>query len=477
MISPNTAGSSHQSSYRDPAGNVLISKGRVFRTIAESAWDNFRLVQASGILDKLSASGRVVATWPVSLADAPVELANILAYGNCLLVEHQRVPFISYPYEWSFTFLKRAALHHLDLHLDLLQSNFTLSDASAYNIQFIGTRPIFIDILSIRPYVEGEYWVGYRQFCEQFLNPLLLTSITGVSYNGWFRGKTEGISVEDMAMLLPLRSKVSWQVLLHVVLHGYMSAKARSASAISGHLSVTSNRVRPMKKSALIWLIGSLRNWIAEFKPIGVAGTVWQDYERNTSYAYSEEEAKRSFIARYIGHRKPTEVLDLGCNKGSYSQLVLSVGATRVLGIDFDAAAIEGAVERADELKLNLLPLIIDGMNPSPNQGWAQREWLGFKERINADGILALAFLHHLVIGRNVPMANAVDWLVGLAPSGVIEFVPKHDPMVQRMLENREDIFPNYHIDVFRQELGLRVAVVNESVISKSGRTLFEYQR
>ncbi|MCH8816049.1 MAG: class I SAM-dependent methyltransferase, partial [Chloroflexi bacterium] len=92
--------------------------------------------------------------------------------------------------------LRRAALHYLDLHLDLLERNFTLSDASAYNIQFRGTRPVFIDVLSIRPYREGEYWTGYRQFCEQFLNPLLLVAVSGIPYQAWFRGNIEGIPVE-----------------------------------------------------------------------------------------------------------------------------------------------------------------------------------------------------------------------------------------------------------------------------------------
>ena len=175
-------------SFRDPAGTVFLAEGRVFRTIEELKLDDYQLLRSSCMLEKLSASGMLIGTCPITAAELPAGLANGLPQRPRLWVEHERVPFISYPYEWSFGLLQRAALHYLDLFLELLQSNFSLSDASAYNVQFRGTQPVFIDILSIRPYQEGEYWAGYRQFCEQFLNPLLLTSVLGVSHNSWLRG-------------------------------------------------------------------------------------------------------------------------------------------------------------------------------------------------------------------------------------------------------------------------------------------------
>ncbi len=467
----------HVSSFRDPSGYVLLAEGRVFRVIDKSAKDIFQIVQSSGILEKFALSGQLVPTWPVSKSDVPVGLVSSLPSSVFQLVEHEVIPFISYPYEWPFTLLKRAALHYLDFHLALLESNFTLSDASAYNVQFRGVHPVFIDILSIRPYRDGDYWAGYRQFCEQFLNPLLITSINDISFQNWFRGSTEGISVEDTAKLLPVRAKLSWKVLLHVILHARMTAKSRKFNRNSDNSDINSQQSKPMPKKGLLWLIRTLRGWIDGLEPRDTDKTVWQDYECNTSYALDEENSKRSFVVRYIEHRKPIELLDLGCNNGSYSQLALSGETERVIGIDFDRGAIEGAVVRADIHRLNLLPLIIDALNPSPNQGWAQREWLGFEDRINSDGLLALAFLHHVVIGRNVPMAQAIDWLVALAPSGVIEFVPKIDPMVQQMLRNRSDVFPDYNVDKFRQELARRSLIVNELIVSSSGRTLFEFER
>jgi ribosomal protein L11 methylase PrmA len=452
---------------------VLFAEGRVFRTVEQPAWEHVDAVQASGILDRLISTGRVIATWPIEIGDAPAGLTDGLPPHPRRLFEHERIPFISYPYEWPFSLLKRAALHHLDLHLELLESGLALSDASAYNVQFRGTQPVFIDILSMRRYREGEYWAGYRQFCEQFLNPLLLSAIHGIPHHAWFRGNLEGIPVEDMARILPMRARLSLRTLLHVVLHARMTAKGRKSEGASA----ANQRRTPMSKAALIWMMKGLRKWIAGLKPRGVDATIWGDYEHHTSYAPGEAEAKRAFITRYVERRKPLELLDLGCNTGNYSQIALTAGAKRVIGFDFDQGALETAVARADAQRLDFLPLFLDAMNPSPNQGWAQRERRGFQDRAKADGLLALAFLHHIVIGRNVPLAQAVEWLVALAPSGVAEFVPKQDPMVQRMLAQREDIFPGYHIEACRHELTRRARVVNEDAVSSSGRTLFEYQR
>jgi ribosomal protein L11 methylase PrmA len=460
-------------SFRDPSGTVIVADGRVFRTIEQPAWEHADAASSSGVLERLMASGQIIRTWPVELVDAPAGLTDKLPIAPRRLVEHERIPFVSYPYEWPFSLLKRAALHHLDLHVALLESGFTLSDASAYNIQFRGPKPVFIDVLSLRRYQDGEYWAGYRQFCEQFLNPLLLGAINGIPHSAWFRGNLEGIPVEDMARVLPLRTRFSWRTYLHVVLHGKMTSKGRSTEVSAS----ASAKRRPMSKAALVWMLKGLRRWIASLKPRGVDGTIWGDYAQNTSYAPGEAEAKRAFVARFVEHHKPTEVMDLGCNTGDYSETALTAGATRVIGFDFDQGALESAVARADARQLNFLPLFLDALNPSPNQGWAQRERKGFQERANADGLLALAFLHHVVIGRNVPLPQAVAWLAALAPSGVVEFVPKPDPMVQRMLAQREDIFPAYHIDAFRHELGRWTRIVREDVVSSSGRTLFEYQR
>ena len=227
----------------------------------------------------------------------------------------------------------------------------------------------------------------------------------------------------------------------------------------------------------MIGLLRGLRRMISRLQPKGLKTTVWCDYEDNTSYDAEETNAKRAFVADFIRVVHPTMLWDLGCNTGAYSELALVNGARRVVGFDFDLGALEAAVSRADEKDLDLLPLLLDATNPSPRQGWRQRERAGLKERANAQAILALAFLHHLVIGKNIPLGEAVDWLVQVAPAGVIEFVPKTDPMVRRMLAQREDIFNDYDIETFRQMLSSISRVQKEMTLSETGRTLFIYER
>ncbi|HEX2825289.1 MAG TPA: class I SAM-dependent methyltransferase [Burkholderiales bacterium] len=455
-------------SFRDPKATVYIVRDRVFRTLDETAWRHYQQLRACGALDELERAGRIVA----SRAAEPGELVSPQRADARHVLEHERIPCVSYPYEWPFSLLKRAALHQLDLHLDLLARGYTLSDASAYNVQFRGTRAVFIDVPSIRPYVEGEYWDGYRQFCEQYLNPLLLTVETGIPFHAWYRGSMEGIPVDHIARLLPARSRASWRVLLHVVLHARMHARtsterdARAAAA----------QRRPMAKSTLLWLLRSLRSWIASLEPRR-GRTAWSSYHLCASYDAHESATKQGFVESYIRRRAPAQVLDLGCNEGAFAQLALSAGATRVIGCDFDTGALEAAVERADRHHLDFLPLFLDAANPTPEQGWAQAERRGFAARTRSDALVTLAFLHHIVIARNVPLTAALEWLTSLAPSGVIEFVPKTDPRVRTMLEGREDIFQQYDPASFRRELCRHAAIIGEQAVSPGGRVLVEYCR
>ena len=460
--------STHPSSFRDPAGLVLQGHGRIFRTIETCARDDFARLNASGLLRSLAREGKLVDSQAIGAEDMPQDLLATLPAGDRLFLEHPRLPFVSYPYEWPFALLKRAALHHLDVQLELLNSDFTLCDASAYNVQFRGTRPVFIDVLSIRPYKQGSYWAGYRQFCEQFLNPLLLAAKVGVPFQAWYRGHAEGLPVNEMARLLPASSRLSPRLQLHVYLHARMSGSARGAAGSAGG--------KPMTKSALVWLVGNMRACVAALQsPVG--RSTWGGYATQAPYTAQAAERKHTFVAAYVAALRPELLLDLGCNSGDYSATALAAGARRVIGTDLDLNALDEAVKAADGQSLDFLPLFLDVLDPSPGQGWAGRERQSFQDRLQAQGLLALALLHHMVIGRNVPLPQAVDWLVSLAPTGVIEFVPKTDPMVQHMLSAREDIFADYTEAHFCQCLAQRATLVRSERISDTGRAVFQYER
>ncbi len=454
-----------QGSFRDPSGYVAHYGDRIFRILREDAFSSFEWLKSSGFLAELLRKRWLI---PTEVASEPA-LQNLSQRA----LEHEAISFISYPYEWPFELLKRAALFHLDLHLLALESNFALIDASAYNVQFVGTKPIFIDPLSLVCYREGEFWLGQRQFCEQFLNPLLLTSLVGIPFNAWYRGSLEGITSEDLARVLRPKHKLSWRIWSEVLIPVWLqrSAQSKSSKAVAA-------QQRKLPMDAFQFILRNLRAWIAGLRdPFATQGTTWSSYEIENSYLAEDERRKQAFVSDFIERKRPALVWDLGCNSGLYSETALRAGAQYVVGFDSDHGALNRAVQRSVRGDLKFLPLLMDACNPSPSQGWNQRERAGLSARNKPDAILALAIEHHIAIARNVPLPMLLDWMTGLADRGVVEFVPKDDPTVQRMLSLRQDIFDQYSQAEFESELGKRAAIEKREVVSASGRTLYIYEK
>jgi ribosomal protein L11 methylase PrmA len=431
----------------------------------DGAADSFSQASQSGVLRRLVEQGKLV-----DFADVTEKAPALGLEQARVLLSHPRIPFISYPYEWSFSLHKAAALFHLDLQLDLLAEGFTLSDATAYNVQFDGTRPVFIDHLSVRPYVDGEIWAGHRQFCMQFLNPLLMWSLLDVPPNHWFRGSLEGIAPEELARILPLRKRLSWTVLTHVVAQA--AIQNRSVKATTGSAQYRDAR---LPRTGFEGILRGLRSTIAKLE-VPSHRTVWGEYAGNTSYGAPEAQEKHRFVKEMVAATKPDLLYDLGCNSGDYSKSALEAGARKVIGFDFDHGALEIAYRRAREDNLDLLPVWLDAANPSPAQGWGQAERMGMSARAKPQALLALAFVHHIAIGRNVPLEMATDWLVSLAPAGVIEFPHKEDPMVQVLLSQRPDIFPEYDNAAFAKILSARARIVKAADVLPT-RTLYWFER
>ncbi len=453
-------------SFRDRSGEIYFSEGRIFRTVNRTAAAEYETLRGRCFYEKAARAGFLV--------DA-TEIDRSL-FGGCTedvryLIEHPRLDFISYPYEWSFAQLKAAALLHLDLQLFALDLGVVLSDASAYNVQFVGSRPIFIDLLSFRCYRDGEYWSGHGQFCEQFLNPLLLRSMCGVPHNAWYRGNLNGVASADLSRLIPVRKKFSTNVLWNVILPARLqqAAKGRDLSAAAG-------RMKKLPRHAYHRLLATLRRYIGGLQPAGTASD-WQDYADNNSYASDEAELKRQAVLRFVRERPPECLWDLGCNTGVYAEAAIGAGARRVVGFDRDLASLERAFHRARENSLPFIPLYLDAANPSPAQGWNGAERKGVERRGTCDAILALAFIHHLAIGRNVPLDWVVEWITGLSPRGLIEFVPKDDPTIRGMLAFRQDIFPDYSESAFENALGERTRICRVETISRTGRKIYVYEK
>ena len=456
------------SSFRDPAGQVIEgSEGRIFRSVSPAAVEEYRHVRKCGLVDALVVEGALVAAEEVD----PVE-AGVLPPPGGLVLEHPRLPFVSYPYEWPFSLLKEAALHHLEIQIRLLDRGISLSDASAYNVQFKGAKPIFIDWLSLRRYREGEYWQGHSQFCEQFLNPLLLAANLGIPHNAWYRGLQEGIPGRELAALLPRRMRWSPRVQAHVLLPLRFERRAGSRKEAAER-----TQRRPLPRNAYRGLLTQLRRWIRSLEPKGT-DTNWSDYSPLTSYDTSEASRKAEAVRAFIAAAPPEQLWDLGCNTGEFAAIALEEGVRDVIGFDFDFGALERACARARSDRLRFLPLYQDLANPSPDQGWSQveRRSLGRRSR-SAGALVALAVLHHLAIGRNVPLSRIAAWLVSLAPRGLVEFVPQGDPRVDDLLTLRGDRFADYTPEAWEAALEPFAAVRRMETVSENGRRLYTYER
>lgn len=458
-------------SFRDPDGHVFFTSDRIFRGISSDAASRVRRFIHSDFY-KNRAGSQIVETIEISsqeAASAGISIDDVNSFE--MWVEHSRIPLISYPYEWSFESLKEAGRLTLSLLIDGLNCGYTLKDASAFNVQFINTRPIFIDVLSFTEYKEGEPFIGYKQFCEHFLAPLCLSAYAGIDFNTWFRGRLEGLDLVEVSKALPAVTRFQMQVLMHLHLQAWAMRKVRATTSV-----VKRKRHRPVSRRNLIALCDSLKRFITKLQR--KRQSYWQQYSSCNSYSDSSQADKTRIAREFIMENNIREVLDLGCNIGEYSRVAVDAGAQRVIGTDVDCGAIDIAFKDARKNSLPIQILYFDITNPSPDMGWMHKERLTLEQRLGQiGGIFCFALIHHIVIGRNIPIEFFVRWVCGLAPKGLIEFVPKSDPMVKGLLRDREDIFVDYdqaNLERILQDINKRVVI---HAVQSSSRVIYAWER
>lgn len=450
-------------SFRDPNGFVFSSEGVLYRQINQSYAADYACLMESGLYDKLVKAGLLVAH--AETQNPPLRPDN--AYK---IIQPERVPFISYPYEWSFGFLRSAALATLSIQKRALKHGMSLKDASAYNIQLVNGKPALIDTLSFETYRKNEPWTAYRQFCQHFLAPLALMAHSDIRLNQLLRVYIDGVPLDLASRLLPFRTKLDGGLLIHIHIH------ARAQQQYAGKAPKTSQIRAGMSKEALAGLIESLEKAVKKLK-WQPAGTEWGDYYDITNYSDTAFLQKKNTISEWVEKVNPTSVWDLGANDGSFSRLASEKGIHTV-AFDIDPAAVEKNYRQVLAKKeKNLLPLLLDLTNPSPAIGWHNHERDTIFERGPADMVFALALIHHLAISNNVPLSMLADFFAETGQWLVIEFVPKSDTQVQKLLQSRLDIFPNYTLEGFESAFSKRFELVEKSHIQESERFLYLMKR
>jgi hypothetical protein len=344
-----------------------------------------------------------------------------------------------------------------------------LKDSSAYNIQWNGCEPVFIDIPSFEGLTPGEPWVGYRQFCELFLYPLMLQSYKGVDFRHWLRGSLDGITAGTLRSLFSTRDLARPGVLMHVVAQDALQRRYADAKG-SARKSLGE---AGFDKSLIARNVAGLRKIVERMQPAGKK-TVWADYAHTHSYDEAEFQAKVAFVRDAAARRRWNLVWDLGSNTGTFSRIAAE-HADYVVSMDGDRMAIEHLFEtqkgRPDARKI--LPLVVNLADPSPNQGWLGVERRALPDRGRPQLTLCLALIHHAVIGANIPMRDFIGWLAGLGASLVIEFVGREDEMVEKLLANKDDQYGDYRADVFEALLAERFEVAAKQPLKGGKRAIY----
>ena len=453
-----------EGSFRDPSGFVFIEGDAVYRQVNPSYQPAY---------DHLIDSGLYAALTDQRLLTPHSEVGDHAASerGAYKILKPLQIPFISYPYEWSFSQLKDAALLTLAVQKRALSRGMVLKDASAYNVQFFRGRPLLIDSLSFEIYKEGQAWVAYKQFCQHFLAPLLLMSRKDIRLSQLLRVHIDGIPLDLASALAPKSTYGQAGILMHLHLHARAQRRYRSSSRAGGALGR-----RRIGKDSLLQIADSLRNTITALRWRHSA-TAWSGYYDGDSYREAAFSHKLQLVAEYLDVIKPNCVWDLGANTGEFSRLASSAGAF-TLSADNDPGVVEANYLRAKrDGDTQLLPLLIDLVNPSGAIGWANAERQSLAERGNADCLLALALVHHLAITNNVPLSWIAHYFVSLAEWLIIEFVPKSDKQTQKLLASREDIFDQYTRAGFEASFIDAYEIVQSSQLRDSERVLYLMRR
>ncbi|MFT5788735.1 MAG: hypothetical protein ACI8SJ_000842 [Shewanella sp.] len=459
----------HQASFRDNSGFIFRHLGCLYRQVNTSFKEEFDGYMKSGLHAALVDRGYIIEHEEVMLDAYQTENVYKTLKPQC-------VSYLTYPYEWSFSQLKDAALLTLDIQLLALEFGFTLKDASAYNIQFHEGRPVLIDTLSFIRYREGP-WVAYRQFCQHFLAPLLLKKYRDHRLGRLAELYIDGVPLDLASRLLPARSWFSFGALSHLHLHAWM--QRRFGASAAGKKQSLTPAWSQMDLSKLGALMSSLRTYIATLRWKST-DSEWGNYYDNTNYDEEAMQAKSELIRDYLsGFGRQIELLaDLGANSGQFSRLARQF-SRQVVSFDIDELAVEQNYLRVkQEGDKTILPVVQDLFNPSPAIGWGNHERDSFVERGRFEVVIALALIHHLAISNNVPLIKIIALLHALVTDWlIIEFVPKEDSQVQRLLATREDIFPNYHEQGFEEALKGRFDIMRKDRLPHSSRVLYCLKR
>jgi len=450
--------SHHPSSYLDPSGFLFYKDGILYRQVNKLYKEDFDLLINTGLYNHLLQQDLIVLH-----EEVPSNLTGLDEHYKTL--QPELLPFISYPCEWSFDMLKDAALTTLQLAEEGIEKGMLLKDASAYNIQLHKGKMKLIDSLSFESYDETKPWIAYKQFCEHFLAPLASMHYLQKPLSQLLLAFPEGIPLPIAGKLLPQRTKFNLNIYLHIHLH----AKISQGSYIK------QKEPKPFSKARLKNILRSLRETIERFK-LNTQSGIWSDYYDEAAQREHYLVNKKKIIEEWVSLLPIQKAIDLGANEGAFSELLWSKDILTI-SADFDHYSINNLYKKIKAHGLiNVHPVVLDLSHPTPAYGVNYIERDSFINRSKTDLVMALALIHHLAIGKNIPFENIAQLFKSLGRYLIVEFIPKEDEKIRLMLRNRKGIFDWYTEECFLKTFAAHYKIIHQKKIENSGRTLFLMQ-
>ena len=449
------------SSFRDPSGYLFFKDNILYRNINSSYISTYKSLVDAHFFETLFQKNWLI------------HHEEIDSTENSIVLKPEFIPFITYPYEWSFKQYKHAALLTLEIQKLSLERGFSLKDASAFNITFHQGKAIFIDTLSFQKYQEGKPWKALRQFITHFYGPLLLAKYYGNRYLETLRLDIDGLSLTEYSKLLP------WYTYLNSTIYANVHLLARFDREYDGKEDVREVKAK-LSKKAQINMLNSLINSIKKLE-LSNKGE-WHNYYDKANYNSESFQFKKDILNNWRSKIGAERIIDLGGNDGTFVR-ALSPQPKMALVPDIDRDAVDANYIKALKQKEGFITAFVSNiLQPSPAIGFANKERFSLTNRLmqwSPDCVFALALVHHISLTGNVPFERLTQYLSNLSPHLIIEFPKRKDSWVEYILKSKRDarvLFDFYNQNNFENTFKTYFDLVEKTDIIKSERTLYLFK-
>ena len=472
-------------SFRDPAGFLFPYSGRILRFVKDAGVADYDAFTNSKAGRRSFESGDVIGSRvlePAEVAELRTDPALQVLFDAgkpARIIEHERVEFPTFAYEWCPEMLHAAGDLTLRLALALLDEDIGLKDGTPYNVLFRGPKPIFIDVLSFERRTPNDpMWLPYAQFVRTFLLPLLAYKYHGIQLRDVFTTRRDGLEPEDV---------YRWTGPFERLRPGFFSL-VTMPSWLATRRNVDDQKLYAPKllknPEQARFVLGStlrgLRKKLHKLAPPAGLASTWSDYTTsNNNYSNDQADIKRKFVAEALNEFRPRRVLDIGCNTGQFSRLAAQNGAS-VIAIDYDPVVVGDVWRKSKTENLDILPLVVNLSRPTPATGWRNTENPSFLDRARGhfDALLMLAVIHHMMVTDRVPLSEVVDMAAELTKDLVIiEFIAPSDSMFRRITRGRDHLHADLNEQVFENAVSARFDIARKLHIEGSSRSMYVLRR